>query len=657
MKAKILIVDDEFIWQEIIKDILSERGYSIYAVGSYREAQKALSETLFHLTIIDLRLESSKPSDPEGLRLLEFIKKSETTLPHCIILTGYPSINFVKESFNKYKVWDFIPKLDFEQHSFLKTVEEAIVDASGVEASIGLEHHWQNVFSLSDSTNRQKSMRDLISFLASHLNLSAESHPVTNFKQWTISTIDVGSLFIERITSTIPVIALTSKEIESSIFEESLHAIKKSFPQPIYIFFILAKDTAYKQAIMPSINKMRRTFSYDLIPLDFQDLARILSSTTPVQKFKELLLAEINLEMISPFVTTGPVVGRIFFGRENNLRQIKEKIASQNYVLIGGRRIGKTSIVKQLEHYILPAAGFHTLYHDCSFTLTENELLRVIRDNRFWFSSKPIRDYKTFFEVVQELASPKPLVILLDEIDGIIKTDKQSGYAFLNSLRAIANSGYCHFVLCGESVLQSELTNANSPLFNFANEMIIGRLDFHAVVELVTQPMKQLEIRLIEEAQIVSAIWEFTSGHPNIIQRLCQRLIKLLNQRQNRQITPEDIQILISDPDFLRRDFLNVYWERATVLERLCSLIMAANQDTNTLIAVHSANKKHGIDVSLNQIDRALERLVELRNILKHTPTGYAFAVSAFPRVVNATSRFDDLIALNREAYQQGGDV
>jgi hypothetical protein len=130
-----------------------------------------------------------------------------------------------------------------------------------------------------------------------------------------------------------------------------------------------------------------------------------------------------------------------------------------------------------------------------------------------------------------------------------------------------------------------------------------------------------------------------------------------LNERQDRRITLEDVEAIITDPDFLRRDFLDTYWERASILEKLVSLVMIRDGTARTLTGVRSALAREGINANLNSVDGALERLVDLRNILKHTPTGYDFAVTAFLHVLSQSLRLDDLIALNREIYQAQGDV
>jgi hypothetical protein len=248
-------------------------------------------------------------------------------------------------------------------------------------------------------------------------------------------------------------------------------------------------------------------------------------------------------------------------------------------------------------------------------------------------------------------------VLLFDETDKLIEADQLANYPIFNAFRALSNKKNCQFVLCGERALRSELLNSNSPLYNFAGEMLVGRLDFHAVEELITRPMRQLEIKLVNKPVIVQVIWNVTSGHPNIVQLLCQRVIRRINQRPNRQLTLEDVKATVADPDFLRRNFLNVYWERATTLERLCTLVMAADDKVQTLTTVQESLTTHEVEVSLNLVDDALERLVDLRNILQRTPEGYEFAVTAFPEVIAKTARLNDLIALNRETYQEYGDV
>jgi len=426
--------------------------------------------------------------------------------------------------------------------------------------------------------------------------------------------------------------------------------------QHVALLAMFSEGEALKSA-QESLQKARQVFAYDIIPLGQEELLSIIVAKDPHRALRHLVLSRVDLLTVAPFVTTGSTPDNMFFGRERELREITEHGATASYILIGGRRIGKTSILKRLERVRLPATGFRALYHDCSFTPTQAELVQDVTLDKGWFPEPPASLPTSFAGVIQSLPDDKPLVILLDEADKLIAPDQAAGYPLFNTLRALANAGRCQFVLSGEQSLRTELANPNSPLYNFANALLIGRLDFRAVEELVTRPMKQLEIELADEAEMVQRIWGFTSGHPNVVQRLCQRLIVRLNQRGDRRLTLDDVEAVVADPDFLRKDFLNIYWERATALERLCSLVMAAGDGVHTLAAVHEALSKRGVSATLNEVDDALERLVDLRNILHRTAEGYEFAVGAFPEVIAKTARLDDLIALNSETYQRYGDV
>jgi hypothetical protein len=321
-----------------------------------------------------------------------------------------------------------------------------------------------------------------------------------------------------------------------------------------------------------------------------------------------------------------------------------------SYAIVGGRRIGKSSLLGCLHRVRLSAAGFCTIYYDCSPTPTyEAFLAAAIRD---WQPEAPPDAPATFGDFFQSPPTEKPLVLLLDEADKLVPTDRAGGWRLFAALRALASSGYVQVVLSGERTLRNALRDPLSPLFNFANEMLLGPLDFRAVGELVTRPMRQLEIELLDEKAIVDRIWAFTSGHPNVVQRLCHRLIERLNEQGTRRITLDDVNMIIKDPGFQRDDFLSTYWEAATALEKIISLLMADDDGVRTLSTVRQALiKRCGLRPRAREVDDALQRLVDLRSILKRTPTGYEFAVTAFPRVVAGTMTLDDMLEVWVEDY------
>ena len=119
----------------------------------------------------------------------------------------------------------------------------------------------------------------------------------------------------------------------------------------------------------------------------------------------------------------------------------------------------------------------------------------------------------------------------------------------------------------------------------------------------------------------------------------------------------DNVDAVIEDPGFQRDDFLSTYWEAATSLEKIISLLMADDENVRTLHAVRqSLTERCNLHPKAREVDNALQRLVDLRSILKHTPTGYEFAVEAFPRVVAGTMTLNDMLEILTEEYQEQGE-
>ncbi len=362
--------------------------------------------------------------------------------------------------------------------------------------------------------------------------------------------------------------------------------------------------------------------------------------------------AQVDLLTISPFVTVGPTSDRVFFGREQELQEVTGRIDHFSYAIIGGRRIGKSSLLGRLHRTHLPVAGFRTLYHDCSTTPTYATFLAAIIHD--WRLEPPPDAPGTFGDLLDAPPTDRPVVLLLDEADKLVPADRAEGWRLFNKLRALANAGQLSVVLSGERTLRGALRDSASPLFNFANEMLLGPLNFQAVKDLVTQPMQQLEIELVDREAMVCRIYDFTSGHPNVVQRLCSHLIEQLNKRETRRITLEDVNAVIEDPQFQEVDFLQTYWEAATPLEKIITLVLSQEAKTYRLKEVHHllAEQAH-IQPSATAAKDALDRLVDLRSILKRSQAGYAFAVEAFPSVLANTTTVEDLLEVLVEQYQQ----
>jgi serine/threonine protein kinase len=453
-----------------------------------------------------------------------------------------------------------------------------------------------------------------------------------------------------KLPASIPLVVTDLTEVSEDDLASLMQAIKTQDATPRLVVVIFLEGIAV--SVFQDLAK--RLHPVKVLPLTRDQVQQLLFSRDPRRKLRVELLARVDLLQISPFVVHGATDRSIFFGREQEIARIVSNIRTKSFVIVGGRRYGKTSLLMRLHEEHLPNSGFWSLYVDCARVAAEDFLKVATTDwNPPPSSSLP----STMGALLQSMPSDKPIAVLLDEADKLIAYDRANEWTYFYGLRALANHGRAQFVFSGERILHEAISDSFGPFFNFANQIIVGPLELQPVYNLITQPMRRMEIELIDERQIVHQIYDFTSGHPNIVQRLCSHLIDRINQQNIRRISARDVESVIEDPDFIRTDFLETYFSQASVLEHLCALLMATDSTLQKLDIIQQVLISKGINATLNQVNAALERLVDLRGILSRTSNGYEFAAKSIPHVASKSQRLLDYIALRREVFAQAGDI
>jgi len=116
----ILVVDDETVLRESLRDWLNHAGYQVEAVADGEEALKAIQEQDFGVAILDLRL-------PGGKNGIEVLREARARAPKLqgIIITAYPSWEAAVESM-KLGAVDYLSK-PFSPERLEELVERALV--------------------------------------------------------------------------------------------------------------------------------------------------------------------------------------------------------------------------------------------------------------------------------------------------------------------------------------------------------------------------------------------------------------------------------------------------------------------------------------------------------------------------------------------------
>ena len=136
------MVDDDEKMQEMLTEILTDKGYSVTCVGNGKKAVAESFKQLYNLALIDIHL-----PDGEGIELLGKLRKTEPDMIK-IILTGNATLNNSIEAANKgidgYVVKPFDPKkLTILIESKLKEQRKKIqFDEKKVAEYIELRHEW-----------------------------------------------------------------------------------------------------------------------------------------------------------------------------------------------------------------------------------------------------------------------------------------------------------------------------------------------------------------------------------------------------------------------------------------------------------------------------------------------------------------------------------
>lgn len=150
--GRILVLEDLRRWQDILVECLQPAGFHVEVAATRDEASERLRDQLFHLLVVDLRLDDHDPSDEEGMELLrELSQYGINESFKIIVLTAYGTKDLMREAFTRHGVEDFCSKQDFDEEEFLAEVEEFF---RSFDINLDLEIHWQGGLSASQAVVR-----------------------------------------------------------------------------------------------------------------------------------------------------------------------------------------------------------------------------------------------------------------------------------------------------------------------------------------------------------------------------------------------------------------------------------------------------------------------------------------------------------------------
>lgn len=332
-------------------------------------------------------------------------------------------------------------------------------------------------------------------------------------------------------------------------------------------------------------NRVQRSLAVGVIVLDRADLLTIAQGADdPRVAFARHVLAQSDLTKVSPFVVRSATPQEMFYGREAEEAALAGAVGSQSSVaLLGGRRIGKTSLLRATERRLIEA-GHNAVYLDCQTVRTWRdfgELTAQRLDISVPLDFRPSHLF-AMMDTIGDRAAGAGTILMLDEIDQLLAWDEEqkdgaATEAFFRTCRSMSQDGAAQFVFSGERTISRKMWDPQSPHWNFCQPIQLRQLAREATERLVLESLGGLGVRIVQRDQVAKRIWQYTSGHPQIAQYLGDRLVQLLNELPGAERDQVDEEMLVkaaSTYDF-RDHYLETYWGQATEMERTISILVA----------------------------------------------------------------------------------
>jgi hypothetical protein len=397
---------------------------------------------------------------------------------------------------------------------------------------------------------------------------------------------------------------------------------------------------------------------HNLVVVGKEEQERVLQSRRPSGELLDLISAQVPISNLAPYETRAPVTGSRFFGREYEISRIIGN-PDTNHAILGIRRIGKTSLLREVERILQedqdPA---QVVYLECSDLLSTDDYIReVVRKlNPRELPRLHMQKYVFFFpDFLERMARARKtkLIFLLDEVDNLVIMQRGSWELF-RMLRASANKGACQYILAGFREAMREQYLLDSPFYNFAQEIRLNEFTRRQAHDLIVTPMENLRVRIKNKDDVVGRIYEETAGHPNLIQYYCMILLRRLDRTGEREISPESLIDVYADEGF-KSHLLTAFMqntenrEKALVYAVLGSLDHPASQGFSDPF-IDAALRKRGIVLPQDAIDEACG-VLNLAGITYRKGKEHFFTSPVFTKVLRQTY---DLDYLFRKVKEEG---
>ena len=362
----------------------------------------------------------------------------------------------------------------------------------------------------------------------------------------------------------------------------------------------------------------------------FADVVHLLAPESAFQFIPNPYVAGTPLEAGSP----------LFFGREDLFSFIGENLNAayrNNLVLIGQRRTGKSSLLKQLP--IRLGQGYVPVYLDgqsialdpglpAFFSNLTMEICFALEDCGFSVTSPALHEFSErpaytfehdFLRRVRSVIGDRHLVLLLDEFEELEAAAKSGNldasiFGFLRHL--IQHELRLSVIFCGTHRMEELATDYWSVLFNISLYKHVGFLAYDDAARLIQEPVAGFGMHYDDLA--LDKMWRVTAGHPYFLQLLCHSLVNQHNRAGRSYATVSDVNTALSEILSSGEAHFIYLWNESSRTERLVLTAMSRIMTLTghvTPAQIQDYLNERGISLDRHIVVEALHHLT-LRDIL-----------------------------------------
>jgi len=335
-------------------------------------------------------------------------------------------------------------------------------------------------------------------------------------------------------------------------------------------------------------------------------------------------------ERINPYIAGAPVTDpTMFFGREDVFAWIEQNVsgryADNALVIHGQRRVGKTSVLKQLARHLpdryVPVffdlqGRTHTtidqflwrLAREIARTLRSRRAIEVPKPQQEDFGRDPEHFAGPFLDTVRGALADSSLLIVFDEFDTL---EEPTAAEMLGKdlipyfSRMMHGAESIDFIYCiGSSGHKLEHMRAEyTDFFRTALYKKISFLEPHEARRLITEPVRDL---MEYTPAAVERILTTASGHPYFTQLTCHELFATCQRTGDWRVDAEQVEAVL--PDVIERGTVNLkfVWDEADDTERYALAALALIGEPSSKEAVLATLREHKVRISEEEIATAL---------------------------------------------------